>query len=98
MATTAPMVILDLPIPGGFAIDSEDLAKLVKEEKIAKFQVTARQAIVYLRGLEPGKPLKLACRTTRYLEDGRTSFSRNTPVVASLPRRLFVSLYLLSDA
>jgi uncharacterized protein YfaS (alpha-2-macroglobulin family) len=62
MATAAPMVILDLPIPGGFAIDGEDLAKLVKDEKIAKYQVTARQAIVYLRGLEPGKPLKLEYR------------------------------------
>jgi uncharacterized protein YfaS (alpha-2-macroglobulin family) len=62
MPTTAPMVMVDLPIPGGFAIDSEDLAKLVKDEKIAKFQVTARQAIVYLRGLEPGKPLKLEYR------------------------------------
>src|SRR5262249_33649492 len=62
MATTAPMVILDLPVPGGFPIDSEDLAKLVKEEKIAKFQLTARQAIVYLRGLEPAKPLKLEYR------------------------------------
>jgi uncharacterized protein YfaS (alpha-2-macroglobulin family) len=58
----APMVILDLPLPGGFAIDSDDLAALVKAEKIAKFQVTARQAIVYLRGLEPGKPLKLEYR------------------------------------
>ena len=56
------MVVLDLPIPGGFAIESEDLAKLVKDEKITKYQVTARQAIVYLRGLEPGKPLKLEYR------------------------------------
>src|SRR5262249_26220044 len=39
MATTAPMVILDLPSPGGFAIDSEDLAALVKADKIAKFQI-----------------------------------------------------------
>jgi hypothetical protein len=59
---TAPMVILDLPIPGGFALQSEDLAALVKADKIAKFQVTARQAIIYLRGLEPGKPLKLEYR------------------------------------
>jgi uncharacterized protein YfaS (alpha-2-macroglobulin family) len=62
MKTAAPMVMVDLPIPGGFAIESEDLAALVKAEKIAKFQVTARQAIVYLRGLEPGKPLKLEYR------------------------------------
>lgn len=62
MTTTAPMVILDLPIPGGFALDADDLAALVKAEKIAKYQMTARQAIVYLRGLEPGKPLKLEYR------------------------------------
>jgi hypothetical protein len=62
MPTAAPMVILDLPIPGGFALESEDLAAMVKAEKIAKFQVTARQAIVYLRGLEPGKPLQLGYR------------------------------------
>jgi uncharacterized protein YfaS (alpha-2-macroglobulin family) len=62
MTTAAPMVIVDLPIPGGFAIESEDLAALVKAEKIAKYQVTARQAIVYLRGLAPGKPLKLEYR------------------------------------
>jgi hypothetical protein len=62
MPTTAPMVMLDLPIPAGFALESDDLAALVKAEKIAKFQVTARQAIVYLRGLEPGKPLKLEYR------------------------------------
>jgi hypothetical protein len=62
MPTTAPMVILDLPIPGGFALESEDLAAMVKAEKIAKFQMTARQAIVYLRGLEPGKPLQLEYR------------------------------------
>jgi hypothetical protein len=59
MDKTAPMVILDLPIPAGFALDTDDLAKLVSEKKIEKFQVNARTAVVYLRGLEPGKPLKL---------------------------------------
>ncbi len=37
----APMVILDLPIPAGFAIDADDLAGLVKAGSIAKFQITA---------------------------------------------------------
>jgi hypothetical protein len=59
MKQVAPMVILDLPIPAGFSIDAEDLTKLVKAETIAKYQLSARQAVVYLRGLEPGKPLKL---------------------------------------
>jgi hypothetical protein len=55
----APMVILDLPVPAGFAIDADDLAGMVKAGSIAKFQVTARSAIVYLRDLKPGAPLTL---------------------------------------
>ena len=58
----APMVILDLPIPAGFAIDADDLAGLVKAGSIAKFQLTARSAIVYLRDLKPGAPLTLRYR------------------------------------
>jgi hypothetical protein len=59
MTTTAPMVILDLPIPAGFALVPEDLIKLQAAGLIAKYQVTPRQAIIYLRGLEPSKPLVL---------------------------------------
>lgn len=62
MPQAAPMVILDLPVPAGFAVEGADFAKLVEAGAIAKFQVTARQVIVYLRGLEPGKPLKLEYR------------------------------------
>jgi hypothetical protein len=60
MKQTAPMVILDLPVPAGFAAETEDFAKLQQSGGIAKFQLTARSVIVYLRGLEPDKPLKLA--------------------------------------
>jgi alpha-2-macroglobulin-like protein len=59
MNQTAPMVVLDLPIPGGFTMVAEDLAKLVDGKTIAKYQVNARTAVVYLRGLEPGKALEL---------------------------------------
>jgi hypothetical protein len=59
MSTVAPMVLLDLPIPAGFALETEELAKLVADQKIEKYQMNARSAIVYLRGLQPGKPLKL---------------------------------------
>ncbi len=62
MSQVAPMVMLDLPIPGGFAIAAEDLQELVAKNQIAKFQVNPRSAIVYLRGLEPGKPLTLKYR------------------------------------
>lgn len=58
----APMVILDLPIPAGFAVEPDDLAQLVAGGRIAKYQVTPRSAIVYLRQLAPGEPLVLRYR------------------------------------
>ena len=62
MNQPAPMVILDLPIPGGFAIDPGELAELVGSQTIAKYQITARKAIVYLRRLAPGQTLELPYR------------------------------------
>jgi hypothetical protein len=62
MPLPAPMVMLDLPIPAGFAVQAEDFAKAVREGRIAKFQLTARSVIVYLRGLDPAKPLTLSYR------------------------------------
>ena len=48
-----------LPIPPGFAIDLEDLESLQSSGKIAKYQVTPRSAIIYLRALVPAAPLEL---------------------------------------
>ena len=62
MSKSAPMVMLDLPIPGGFAIQANDLERLRDTGKIAKFEVTPRQVIVYLRGLTAGEELKLDYR------------------------------------
>lgn len=62
MDAAAPMVILDLPIPGGFKIEPGELDELVGSNKIAKYQITARKAIVYLRGLQPGQQLELRYR------------------------------------
>jgi hypothetical protein len=59
---SAPMVILDLPIPPGFAADSETFDKLVAARAIAKYQLTPRSVIVYLRSLDPETPLKLEYR------------------------------------
>jgi uncharacterized protein YfaS (alpha-2-macroglobulin family) len=63
----APMVLLDLPIPAGFSLVTEDLDKYVEKAPaepatISKYQVSPRSAIVYLRDLAPGKPLTLAYR------------------------------------
>jgi hypothetical protein len=58
----APMVILELPIPAGFVIEADDLAELVKSSTIAKFQLSPRSAIVYLRNLNSGAPFLLRYR------------------------------------
>lgn len=55
----APMVMLDLPIPPGFAASADEFAELVKRERIARFQVLPRSVLVYLRGLEPDAKLTL---------------------------------------
>ena len=60
MTGAAPMVILDLPIPAGFALEVDDLGTLRSSAKIAKYQMTARSAIVYLRAIEPSDRLELA--------------------------------------
>lgn len=62
MTDAAPMVILDLPIPGGFEIEAQELDELQGSQKIDKYQLTPRQAIVYLQGLQPGEILKLRYR------------------------------------
>lgn len=74
MGTTAPMVILDLPIPAGFEITPDQLAELVGSKRIEKYQIGARKAVVYLRGLEPNKPLVL-----------RYDLRAKTPVKVSVP-------------
>lgn len=58
----APMVIVDLPIPGGCTLERGELDKLVGDGKIAWYQLTPRQAIVYLRSLEPGETQELRYR------------------------------------
>jgi hypothetical protein len=58
-ADAAPMVIVDLPVPAGFAVDLDDLEALRSSGKIAKYQATPRSAIVYLRSLAPAEPLEL---------------------------------------
>lgn len=61
-AAPAPMLIVELPIPAGFALVTEDLDARVASNDVAKYQVTPRTAVVYLRGLEPRKPLALRYR------------------------------------
>lgn len=59
MTSVAPMVILDLPIPGGFAADASELEEMVRAGQVAKYQITPRSIIIYLRQLAPADPLIL---------------------------------------
>jgi uncharacterized protein YfaS (alpha-2-macroglobulin family) len=45
------MVLVELPIPAGFVVESQSLQKLVDQQQIAKFQVTPRNTQIYLRSL-----------------------------------------------
>jgi hypothetical protein len=62
MAQTAPMVMLDLPIPPGFTVAADTLDRLnrlIEQNVIARYQLTGRTLLVYLRGLDAGKSLEL---------------------------------------
>jgi uncharacterized protein YfaS (alpha-2-macroglobulin family) len=62
MDRTAPMVILDLPIPPGFEIEHQELDELQGSKLVAKYQLTPRKAIVYLREINPQQKLELRYR------------------------------------
>ena len=56
------MIIVDLGIPPGFAVQTEDLTKLVEDKKIDKFNLTGRQIIVYLEELKPRQTVEFTYR------------------------------------
>ncbi|MFB3882196.1 MAG: MG2 domain-containing protein [Armatimonadota bacterium] len=56
------MVVIDLGLPPGFALMSEDFDKLVAGKTIQKYTVAARQIIVYLDKLASRKPLEFSYR------------------------------------
>ena len=62
MQVPAPMVLVDLPIPPGFAPDLDSFDALAAAGSIAKYQLTPRSVIVYLRSLPAGGTLSLAYR------------------------------------
>ena len=61
-SVAAPMVMVDLPIPAGFAMEPKELDLLVLHQTIAKYQITPRSTIVYLRNVAPSDPLTLRYR------------------------------------
>jgi uncharacterized protein YfaS (alpha-2-macroglobulin family) len=61
-AGTLPMVMVDLPIPGGFRIEPGELQELQGSGQIARYEITDRQAILYLRELPRQAKLRLRYR------------------------------------
>ncbi len=51
------MVMLDLGIAPGFTVDPGDFAEMVNKNKVKKFEITARQVILYLGDVRPGEVL-----------------------------------------
>jgi hypothetical protein len=47
------MVVVDLGVPPGFTVEAGDLAELVDQQVINKFNLTGRQIIVYLEEIPP---------------------------------------------
>jgi len=56
---TAPMVLLTLPVPAGFAADTDALQRHVDAGAIDRFQLMGRGIVIYLRELPAGQPLEL---------------------------------------
>ena len=55
---TAGMVIVDLGTPPGFQVLTEDLDELVKKNVFQKYNMTGRQAIIYIEELKAGQEVK----------------------------------------
>jgi uncharacterized protein YfaS (alpha-2-macroglobulin family) len=66
--TTANMIMVDLGIPPGFDLLSEDLQGIVEKSagarngRLEKFSLTATQAILYFDAVGPNQTIKLAFR------------------------------------
>ncbi|HEY3282142.1 MAG TPA: hypothetical protein VGN26_07700, partial [Armatimonadota bacterium] len=73
----AQMVVVDLGIPPGFDLNTEDFENLVKAGTIQKYTVTGRQVIVYLAKVEASHPLDWTYRlTAKYPLTAQTPESR----------------------
>lgn len=56
------MLIVDLGIPAGFEVQTQDLKDMVTQGVIERFQTTPRQIILYLDSLDPKEKLILTYR------------------------------------
>ena len=56
------MALLDLGVPPGFTVLTEDLSLLVEREVISRYELAARQVIIYLEDFSSEKPLTFSYR------------------------------------
>ncbi len=88
---SANMVMVDLGIPPGFDLLSEDLQEYQDKRVLQKFSLTATQAILYIDSIGAGKTLTLRFRLrAKYPIRARTFQSRvyeyYDPQVSALAR------------
>jgi hypothetical protein len=56
------MALIDLGVPPGFDVLTEDLQRLVEQGVIARYELTGRQVIVYVEDLSSEAPLRFSIR------------------------------------
>ena len=56
------MALIDLGVPPGFSVETEDLSQLVDEGVISRYELTGRQIIIYVEDLSAEKPLTFSYR------------------------------------
>jgi uncharacterized protein YfaS (alpha-2-macroglobulin family) len=56
------MALIDLGVPPGFTVLTEDLSRLVEQKVIARYELTGRQIIVYLEDFSSETPLRFSYR------------------------------------
>jgi hypothetical protein len=79
-------VMLDLGIAPGFSVDPGDFAEMVNKNKVKKFEITARQVILYLGDVRPGDELTFEYTLRpryplRAQTPSSTAYEYNTPGV-----------------
>jgi hypothetical protein len=58
----ALMVLVDLGVPPGFAVEAGDLDLLVEKGVIQRYELTGRQIIVYIENMQPKMPVDVSYR------------------------------------
>ncbi len=56
------MALIDLGVPPGFTVLTEDLGRLVEQDIIARYELTGRQVIIYLEDFSSESPLRFSYR------------------------------------